>query len=162
MSLNPSAVMTLEALRSVPLFAKLDDLSTAQLRDLLDFREVSKEALLCKAGDEGGAMFLIVNGKVRISVSDADGKELTLAELSRGDFFGEMALLDGRPRSADAKAIEPTTLAVLERDDFHTFVRQRPDVALAMMSAIAERLRRTDDLLRKRVSRNVNEEEAAR
>jgi CRP/FNR family transcriptional regulator, cyclic AMP receptor protein len=162
MSSNTFDVMTLEALRSVPLFAKLDDASASSLRALLEVYEKSAGTLLFKSGDSGEAMYLILDGKVSISVSDRDGKEVLLAELARGDFFGEMALFDGRSRSADARIIENTRLAVLQRDGFLSFVRQNPDIALAMLSAIAERLRRTDDLLRQRVSRNVNEEQAAR
>jgi uncharacterized membrane protein len=87
---------------------------------------------------------------------------LTLAELKRGDFFGEMALLDGKPRSADASVTETAQFAVLSRKDFLEFVRSNTDVALRMLSAIANRLRQTDQLLRHRVSRNVNEEMQSR
>ncbi|MEO6391889.1 MAG: DUF1003 domain-containing protein, partial [Pyrinomonadaceae bacterium] len=110
----------------------------------------------------GDAMYLIEDGRVRISVHDTDGHEVTLAEFAGGDFFGEMALLDGKARSADATVIEQSRLAVLSRDDFISFVRRNPDVALEMLSAITDRLRHTDQLLRSRVSRNANEEEAAR
>ena len=85
-----------------------------------------------------------------------------MAELAQGDFFGEMAIIDGRQRSADARVIEDARLAILSRDAFLSFVRTNPDVALEMLSALTDRLRRTDDLLRSRVSRNANEEEKAR
>lgn len=162
MSTNISPVMTLEALRSVPLFASLDDAATGELRDLLAVRDVLSGTPLFRSGDSGDAMYLIENGRVRISVRDADGREVTLAELAGGDFFGEMALLDGKPRSADATVIEDGRFAILSRENFLAFVRGNPDVALKMLSAITHRLRRTDELLRQRVSRNLNEEEAAR
>src|SRR6266567_664915 len=73
-----------------------------------------------------------------------------------------MALIDGRQRSADASVLEDARLAILSRPAFLTFVRSNPDVALEMLSALTERLRRTDELLRSRVSRNANEEERAR
>ena len=107
-------------------------------------------------------MYLIENGRVRISICDADKQEVTLAELAQGDFFGEMAIIDGRQRSADAQVVEDARFAILSRDAFLSFVRANPDVALKMLSALTDRLRRTDDLLRSRVSRNVNEEEKAR
>jgi uncharacterized membrane protein len=154
--------MTLEALRSVPLFAGLDDQAARELRNLLKLREVRGDTVLFKAGDSGDAMYLIETGRVRISVRDEDKEEVTLAELAGGDFFGEMALIDGKQRSADARVIEDARLAILERDKFLSFVRSNPDVALEMLSAVTDRLRRTDDLLRRRVSRNVNEEQAAR
>lgn len=154
--------MTLEALRSVPLFASLDDEAATDLRDLLSEKTVPHNTLLFRQGDSGDAMFLIESGRVRISIRDDDRQELTLAELAQGDFFGEMSIIDGRQRSADAHVIENARLAVLSRDAFLSFVRKKPDVALEMLSALTDRLRRTDELLRSRVSRNVNEEEQAR
>jgi uncharacterized membrane protein len=153
--------MTLEALRSVPLFASLDDTAARHLRSLLLVRNVKSDAAIFRAGDAGDSLCLIESGRVRISMTDDDGKRLVLAELAEGDFFGEIALIDGEPRTADATAIEEVRLAVLSREDFLSFVRSDPDVAMEMISAVSHRLRRTDDLLRRRVSRNINDEEDA-
>jgi CRP/FNR family transcriptional regulator, cyclic AMP receptor protein len=150
--------MTLEALRSVPLFASLDDVAARELRSLLRVEQVESQMELFHHGDTGDSMYLIETGRVRIHVVDTTGHDVTLAELAGGDFFGEMALLDGKPRSADATVIEEARLAILSRDDFLSFVRHNPDVGLEMLSAVTERLRRTDELLRQRVSRNVNVE----
>jgi uncharacterized membrane protein len=157
MQTDASSVMTLEALRSVPLFATLDDETARALRNLLEVRVVPEGTLLFEAGDAGDAMYLIEDGRVRIYVVDEDKQEVTLAELARGDFFGEMSIIDGKPRSASAAVSEDARLAVLKRDDFIKFVRRNGQIALEMISAISERLRRTDELLQKRVSRNVNE-----
>jgi uncharacterized membrane protein len=154
--------MTLEALRSVPLFASLDDAAASDLRNLLSEQNVTSNTRLFRHGDKGDAMYLIESGRVRISIEDEEKNEVFLAELAQGDFFGEMSLIDGRQRSADAHVIEDGTLAILSRDSFLSFVRANPDVALKMLSALTDRLRRTDDLLRSRVSRNVNDEEEAR
>jgi uncharacterized membrane protein len=154
--------MTLEALRSVPLFASLSDEATTELRSLLTEYDVPSKTQLFHKGDTGNAMYLIERGKVRISITDEDRKEITLAELAQGDFFGEMSLIDGRQRSADASVIDDARFAVLSRPDFLTFVRSNPDVALGMLGALSDRLRRTDELLRSRVSRNANEEERKR
>ena len=159
---QPVSEMTIEALRSVPLFASLDDEAASDLRNLLSDKIVPQNTRLFKAGDKGDAMYLIESGRVRISIHDDDKQEVTLAELAQGDFFGEMAIIDGRQRSADARVIEDARLAILSRDAFLSFVRTNPDVALEMLSALTDRLRRTDDLLRSRVSRNANEEEEAR
>lgn len=159
---HPANQMTLEALRSVPLFASLDDEAARDLRSLLSEEVVPQNTRLFRQGDSGDAMYLIESGRVRISIRDDDKQEVTLAELAQGDFFGEMSIIDGRQRSADAKVIEDSRLAVLSREAFLTFVRKKPDVALEMLSALTDRLRRTDELLRSRVSRNVNEEEQAR
>jgi uncharacterized membrane protein len=162
MPTDAKTLMTLESLRSVPLFSSLDDDATRELRGLLQVKTIKGVTPLFQRGEEGDAMYLIESGRVRISVRDAGGEDVTLAELAGGDFFGEMALLDGKLRSADATVIEDARMAVLSRDDFIKFVRRNPDVALKMLSAITERLRHTDDLLRQRVSRNVNEEIEAR
>ncbi|HEV2883306.1 MAG TPA: DUF1003 domain-containing protein [Pyrinomonadaceae bacterium] len=154
--------MTLEALRSVPLFASLNDDAATQLRNLLTETDVPSNTSVFHKGDTGNAMYLIERGKVRISLSDHDRNEITLAELAQGDFFGEMSLIDGRQRSADASVVEDARFAVLARQDFLSFVRSNPDVALGMLGALSDRLRRTDELLRSRVSRNVNEEQKRR
>jgi len=154
--------MTLEALRSVPLFASLNDEAATELRNLLTEKDIPGASRVFNKGDTGNAMYLIERGRVRISITDEDRHEITLAEIAQGDFFGEMSLIDGRQRSADATVIEDARFAVLSRQDFLSFVRSNPDVALGMLSALSDRLRRTDELLRSRVSRNANEEERKR
>ena len=156
--------MTIDNLRQVPLFESLDDDAAKQLCDLLETLDCEKQKVLFRAGEAGDAMYIIERGKVRISVDATNGRELTLTELGRGDFFGEMALLgDGQPRSANATASEESRLAVLSRQHFLSFImRGNPNVALEMMTALANRLRHTDELLRHSATRNVNVEEAAR
>ncbi|HEX3279880.1 MAG TPA: DUF1003 domain-containing protein [Pyrinomonadaceae bacterium] len=161
MSVNAEE-MTLEALRSVPLFGSLDDQAAIDLRELLTIEDISAGTQLFHKGDSGDAMYLIESGRIRISITDQDAQEVALADLAQGDFFGEMAIIDGRKRSADARVVEDARLAILSRPSFLSFVRANPDVALEMLSALSERLRRTDELLRSRVSRNANEEERAR
>jgi uncharacterized membrane protein len=154
--------MDVAVLRSVPLFASLDPKSTAKLGEYLTIHDYPRAATIFRNGDPGDAMYLIDVGKVRISITDADGADVTLAELGAGDFFGEMAMLDGHGRSANATAMDDARLAKLTRDDFLTFMRSDPRVTLELLTALTSRLRRTDELLRHRVSRNVNQEEAAR
>src|SRR5438309_4648039 len=154
--------MDVATLRSVPLFASLDSKATAELGKYLTIHDYPKSATIFRYGDPGDAMYLIDVGKVRISVTDADGAVVTLAELGAGDFFGDMAMLDGQGRSANATAIEHARLAKLTRDDFLSFMKSDPRVTLELLTALTARLRRTDELLRHRVSRNINEIEAAR
>src|SRR5215831_7152402 len=154
--------MTIETLRQVPLFESLDSEAADELCHLLESLDCNVGTTLFRAGDEGDAMYLIEQGKVRICVRARDGHEVTLTEFSRGDFFGEMALLgDRKPRSADAIVAEDARLAVLSRDHFLSFVRSNPNVALEMLTALANRLRHTDELLRHSATRNVNVEEEA-
>jgi len=148
--------MTLDAIRSVPLFASLDDEAAINLRNLLRVNDVPTNTSLFRAGDEGDAMYLIEQGRVQITITDDDKKQIVLAELAQGDFFGEMAIIDGKQRSADATVMETARLAVLSREDFLSFIHDNPKVALEMLSATFSRLRRTDKMLQQRVSRNVN------
>ena len=154
--------MDVATLRSVPLFSSLDSKATAELGEYLTIHDYPRSATIFRTGDPGDAMYLIDLGKVRISITDADGALVTLAELGPGDFFGEMAMLDGQGRSATATATENARLAKLTRDDFLSFMKNDPRVTLELLTALTNRLRRTDELLRHRVSRNVNQEEAAR
>jgi uncharacterized membrane protein len=153
--------MTVETLRQVPLFESLDDATARKLCGLVDTLDCPANRVLFHAGDVGDAIYLIESGKVRICVQAKDGHEVTLANLGRGDFFGEMALLDGERRSADAVVAEDARLALLSREHFLSFMRSSPDVALEMLTALANRLRHTDELLRHSATRNVNVEEAA-
>jgi len=154
--------MTIDTLRQVPLFGSLDDDAAKQLCELLETLDCEAQKVLFRAGDAGDAMYVIERGKVRICVQATDGHEVTLTELGRGDFFGEMALLDGQRRSANAVVAEDARLAVLSREHFLSFIMGgNPNVALEMLTALADRLRHTDELLRHSTTRNVNEEEAA-
>jgi len=159
-SLHPG--FTVEAIRSVPLFASLSDVAAQEVYTLLQSRNVPSGTLLFRTGDVGDSLYLIDGGRVQISVTDEDKKEIVLAELKEGDFFGEMAIIDGQQRSADATVLEDARLYVLERDDFLRFVNNNPAVALQLLSATFQRLRRTDRMLQQRVSRNVNEEQDKR
>jgi CRP/FNR family transcriptional regulator, cyclic AMP receptor protein len=149
--------MKLDALRLVPLFRGLDDEAAREVCDLLTGQEVPEGRAIFQRDDPGDSMFLIETGRVRISVKDADGDDVTLAEMGSGEFFGEMALVDGQARSADATATKDSKLAVLAAEDFRSLVREKPHIALEMLIALTHRLRRTDSLLRHRISRNVNE-----
>src|SRR3979411_1062333 len=153
--------MDIDTLRSVPLFASLDRNATAELSKLMSIQDYERSSVVFSNGDPGDAMYLIDMGRVRISITDADGHHVTLAELGPGDFFGEMSMFGGHGRSADATVMEDARLAKLKREAFLTFIDSDPHITLEMLTALTRRLRRTDDLLRHRVSRNANELEAA-
>src|SRR6478672_8096808 len=102
--------ITVDVIRSVPLFASLDEGTALDLCRLVKKYEAKGGTKLFRAGDEGDAMYLIEDGRVRITITDEDGKEVVLAELARGDFFGEMAIVDGEKRSADAMTVEDSRL----------------------------------------------------
>jgi len=154
--------LTLDAIRSVPLFGSLNQTAARDLQTLLRTREIKGGTILFHAGDLGDSMYLLESGRVRITVLDEDKREVVLAELAQGDFFGEMAIIDGKQRSATATVFEDARLSVLSRDDFLRFINNNPGVALEMLSATFQRLRHTDRMLQQRVSRNVNDEQDKR
>src|SRR5436190_2644726 len=119
---KPRATGQYALLRGVPLFAALDDAAVDELCGYLHPMELKAGSSLFRVGDAGEAMYIIESGRVRITVTDADGREVILASLGHGDFFGEMAMLDGHGRSADATVTEDSRLAVLTRENFLTFV----------------------------------------
>ncbi len=98
-------------------------------------------------GDPGRDLYLVESGSVKIGLTTADGKELTLALLGPGEFFGELALLDGDPRSSDAVVMEPSQFLLLERSDFLQFLDQHPRVAHRVMEVLSRRLRDNNQLV---------------
>jgi len=153
--------MNCDTIRAVPIFESLDDDAARALCSLLTMEEYESGHALFRAGDPGDSMYLIEEGKVRISMRSADGEELILAMLGPGDFFGEMALFDRKPRSANATVMDTSRMAILSRPHFLSFLSSSPEVSVEMLTALTRRLRRTDELLRHLATRNVNEEEAS-
>ncbi|PQP33797.1 Crp/Fnr family transcriptional regulator, partial [Desulfobacteraceae bacterium SEEP-SAG9] len=107
---------------------------------------LKKGEVLFRKDDEGTALYIIQQGSVKIVLPSVDGDEIIPAIFTRGDFFGEMSLLDGMPRSADAVAMEPCELLVLNRSNFLDFIKGNENVIQSILSALSMRLRRTDDL----------------
>jgi len=97
--------------------------------------------------DPGDSLHIIVNGEVRIMLPSPEGEEMTLARLGPGDFFGDLCLFDGRPRSATAIAVEATETTVVERDRFIQWLQSHPAAAIAILAAVASRLRAADELV---------------
>jgi CRP/FNR family transcriptional regulator/CRP/FNR family cyclic AMP-dependent transcriptional regulator len=91
-------------------------------------------------------LYIVESGSVRIHVTGSQGTDLTLAVMNAGDFFGDMSLLDGKPRSASASAVTDSSLIILDRDHFTELVRKRPDAALAVLARVTQRLRGSDQM----------------
>jgi CRP-like cAMP-binding protein len=108
--------VSVPTLALVPLFAEVDPRDLRELADELRPRSYRKGEVVFVAGDPGTSLYVIDSGRVKLSLSSADGREVILDLLGAGEVFGEMALLDGEPRSADAAAVEPTKLLLLHRD----------------------------------------------
>ncbi|HEY0988332.1 MAG TPA: DUF1003 domain-containing protein [Kofleriaceae bacterium] len=148
----------IELLQTIPLFESLerDDLTVLANR----LREVAVEAgqTVFAQGDEGDSMYVIETGAVDI-VAGSGKQKVTVASLFKQQYFGELSLLDGAPRSATAIANRATQLLALDRDDFVEFIKRRPDAALSIMHEVGERIRATNELMTRTVTRNVLEEE---
>lgn len=105
----------------------------------------AKGEIVFSKGDEGFGLFGVARGRVKISALSSEGKEITFNIVGPGDVFGEIALLDGLPRTADAIALEPCELVALDRRDFLTVLGQDPVAALKMLEVVSRRLRRTSE-----------------
>jgi len=133
--------------RDIPLLARL---AGADLRALASHGRVRRypaEAVIFREGDRGDSLHIVMEGSVRVSVLSSKGEEATVALLGPGEFVGDLALLDGRPRSASAVASEPTRTLVVTRDDFRRWLAERPKAALVLLEALSLRVRRTDEVL---------------
>jgi CRP-like cAMP-binding protein len=131
------------ALLSSPLF---EAMKPDELDDVLKFcaeRRVLRGTSVVQKGDPGSSMMAVLSGRVRVSAVSAEGKEITLNVINPGEVFGEIALLDGKPRSADCTAMEETLLLVLERRHFLPFLRRNEDLYLRLLAVLCEKLRRT-------------------
>jgi len=131
------------ALLSSPLFEAMQPDELEEVLRLSSERRVPRGASLFQKGDAGSSMMAVLSGRVRVSSVSAEGKEITLNVINPGEVFGEIALLDGKPRSADCSAIEETTLLVLERRHFLPFLRRNEDLYLRLLAVLCEKLRRT-------------------
>src|SRR5450631_2114845 len=108
-------------------------------------------------GDQGHAMFIVRTGEVEIYVKNDQGEKIVLEVSRPGDIFGEISLLDDGPRTASVSAINDVELLRLDREHFEDYVRLYPPAALNLLSVVARRLRKSDELIRRTVARNVND-----
>ena len=135
------------ALQSVPFFSNLKSEEVGELASRLVIRRFGIGQVIFHHGDPGGLLYIISQGKVKITHSTRDGQEALLAILGSGDFFGELALLDDSPRSATAEALEPTVALTLHRTDFRRFISSNPDFAMHVLQSLARHIRRLNSQL---------------
>jgi CRP/FNR family transcriptional regulator len=134
-------------LASAPLFAALDAESAATLEKMLTSRTVSRGHIVFNEGDEGDRLFIVLEGKVKITRASADGRENVIAVLGAGEMFGELSLFDPGPRTASVSAVTDATLASLDHDDLRPLLLERPGMGVELLRALAQRLRRTNDAM---------------
>jgi CRP/FNR family cyclic AMP-dependent transcriptional regulator len=137
----------IELLRRVAIFKELSDTALASLDRLSRLREYPKNGVVVSADEPGDALFVVAEGKVKVVLFGDSGREMILSVFQRGDFFGEMSLLDNQPRSATAIAMTDARLLVLERQAFARHLVENPRSSLAVLAELSRRLRRADEVI---------------
>ncbi len=132
-------------LRNHPLFCELTPPILERISAYIKRRSVPKGSTIFEKGDAGVGLIGVVSGSVKISVNSADGRDIVLNIIRPGEVFGEIALLDGRARTANATAMSDCELIVIERREFIPFLRSEPDVTLKLMEILCSRLRKTSE-----------------
>lgn len=133
--------------RDIPLLARLTGPDLRALASRGRVRRYTSGTTIFREGDRGDSLHVVIEGSVRVTVVSARGEEATVALLGPGEFVGDLALLDGLPRSANAVASQPTKTLVVTRDDFRRWLTDRPKASLALLEALSQRVRRTDEVL---------------
>jgi CRP/FNR family transcriptional regulator, cyclic AMP receptor protein len=135
----------LSVLRQHPMFRDLGSEALDQLCRYAKHTSLRRGATICSKGDPGNFLFIVISGTVKISVSSPDGRNAILNLINAGDLFGEVAVLDGQARTADAIANTNCEIFVLDRRDFLPFVRSQPELAMRLIELLCTRLRWTSD-----------------
>ncbi|GAB4329063.1 MAG: Crp/Fnr family transcriptional regulator [Calditrichia bacterium] len=137
--------MEIEVLRTIPLFSELSDKDLEKVCQVASKKRYYKDNLILIEEEVGSTMFVILNGRVKISRISDDGREVILSILNDGDFFGEMSLLDGHTRSANVTAIDDSELMVIRREEFLQLLHDFPQIAINLLKELAQRIRKSDE-----------------
>src|SRR5262249_4694133 len=137
-----------ETLAPVPLFELLDEATRAQLASHVEIVKHPAGTVVFNRGDPGDSMYVVVAGTVEISFKNDTGEKIVLEKAKAGDFFGEISLLDGGPRTASAMVLEDLEAVVVDRGDLDEVLRGRPEAVMHLLTATGRRLRETARLLR--------------
>jgi len=145
-------------LANIKMFELLNEDDRVALAKVVDELKVPAGHTLFQAGDPGDSLFIVRQGEIELFIKDTAGQKIVLTTAEAGDMFGELAMLDTGPRTATALALTESDVLVLDRDDLVLLFQRKPEAALHMLAALSGLTRKADELLRTRVSRNVNEE----
>ncbi|HXA36808.1 MAG TPA: DUF1003 domain-containing protein [Steroidobacteraceae bacterium] len=146
-----------ELLRSVPLFALLDDDETAVLASQVEFRTFSPRERIYKIGAPGEQAYVMISGKVRVSTVDEDGQEVVVDEPSVGEFFGFASMLEQTPHHTNAIALEESSCLEISRDDIAVLLQRKPHAGMDLLTVLGRQFHAAQELARVRASRNPNE-----
>ena len=144
-------------LREVPLFSEMDEQDVAGIRAIMEEMKFKPGQVIIREGEPGDLFYVVTEGRAQVVIRDADGNELGLSEVGPGGFFGELSMLTNLPRSARVRALDDVTTLALGRDDFFEFLRTHAHAAIDVMVELGGRLHENDAIMRRMVSRNVNE-----
>ena len=136
--------MSIDSVSSIPLFLDLDDTELANVEEHCTPRKYPKNSMVILEEEFGDIIFIILTGTVKITRVNDEGKEVILALLGAGEIFGEMAILDGEARSANALAQEDCELLAIQKSEFLNLLRRNFKISFALMRELAKRLRKSD------------------
>ena len=131
-------------LRSLPIFDTLDDGRLAPIARVASLRHAARGSVVVREGDRTDNIYFVVNGHLKVSVSDDEGREVILSILGPGELFGEMGVLDNNPRSATITATHSSDLVTINKADFQSCLMGNFDISLFIMRGLAQRLRQAD------------------
>jgi CRP-like cAMP-binding protein len=140
--------MDIQELKMIPLFSELDDKALEDISRMSVRQKYKKDNMVLIEEEIGSTMFIILRGRVKISRISDEGREVILSILVDGDFFGEMSILDGQTRSANAVTLEDSELMLIQRENFLRILRDYPQVAINLLKELAHRLRRSDEQIK--------------
>jgi len=132
-------------LKSIPLFSSLNDIELEAIQKLSYVKKYPRDQIILLEDEEGDSLFIIIKGKVKVVTYSETGKEVIFSILSDNDFFGDMSLLDGKPRSASIVTMTGTTIQMIRRPDFNRLLVDHPRIALGLLEVLAGRLRKADE-----------------
>ena len=142
--MNATPVVSPLLIRNVPLFSLLRDTELVLLTQVLLRKPYPKNSTVVAAGDPADALYIVISGRLKVLMSDKEGKEVILAILNQGDFFGEMGLIDQAPRSATVVAIDSCELLTMTRADFTKCLQKNFDLTMNVILGLVKRLREAD------------------
>ena len=131
-------------LKAVPLFASFPDDQLRMLTTMVTRRSAARSTTIMAGGDATDSLYIVLSGRLKVMMSDSDGKEVILSILGPGEFFGEMGLIDDEPRSASVVTIEPCELLAIAKRDFKKCLLENTEMAMAVMRGLVRRLREAD------------------
>jgi CRP/FNR family cyclic AMP-dependent transcriptional regulator len=131
-------------IKAVPFFTQLTESELEIVRGLSSEKPFPRSAVVLSEGDLGDSLYMIESGKVKVFISDKDGREMILKLLGRGDFFGELAMIDKQPRSASITTLEASVFLILTHEAFEQCVARIPRIANMVMRVLAQRVRDAD------------------